>query len=439
MTRLTDGRLSSVRPVRIVAPTWAAPRRSASARILLLAGLLLCVAAGCDRKMADAPEIAPSAVTGPQVRVVDNAEPISESPWVINPVPLLSIGEVAGAPEYELFRVTSAIRLSDGSIVVGNGSTADLRWFDTAGRHARTVGRRGSGPGEFQAVGRIYAAGNDRFTVDDPILRRLTTFDPGGEIVRTETYARTAFDLGVVARLVDGTYLLTTTTWPLADVGPVRTGRDTSEVYRWAGETDSTTVLASLPGIEYLVGPSGGIASDGSQLVGRGRRDFGRSTAIASAGSGWVTGDNEHPELVFRSPSGQPMTIARWVHSPRPVSTADIRAAREVRLEGRDTEDLRRRLEAAWAQQPPPPATMPAFGQLITDARGLVWVKDYVPLGGDADNRFLVFDPSGVWLSTVVAPKGLRILSIGEDHVIGVTVDDLEVERISVHALQLGR
>lgn len=110
----------------------------------------------------------------------DSAPPAATPPaWTISAEPVVSIGVAEGDPAVELHRATGAVRLADGTIVVANSGTAELRLFDSAGAYVRAVGRRGSGPGEFRGTLTVYSqggavvvhdSGNDRYSVFDSTL-----------------------------------------------------------------------------------------------------------------------------------------------------------------------------------------------------------------------------------------------------------------------------
>jgi len=99
--------------------------------------------------------------------------------------PSLQIGVVEGDHNYELFRVTGAVWLSDGRVVVVNGGTAELRYYDAEGGFLRRVGGKGKGPGEFTALSRVFRAASDTvFGYDAWYLDRLSVFDERGDFVR---------------------------------------------------------------------------------------------------------------------------------------------------------------------------------------------------------------------------------------------------------------
>ncbi len=90
------------------------------------------------------------------IRIVESTEPAEDRPWVISDSPLFQVGNVSGRPEYELYRVRGALRLSDGSIVIANGGTDELRWYSLTGEFLHSAGGTGEGPGEFLALASVF-------------------------------------------------------------------------------------------------------------------------------------------------------------------------------------------------------------------------------------------------------------------------------------------
>jgi len=68
-----------------------------------------------------------------------------------HPKPLLQIGGAADGPSGFAF-IKGVVRLSDGSIAVANQRPSEIRIFDASGRFVRSLGRNGTGPGEFNRV-----------------------------------------------------------------------------------------------------------------------------------------------------------------------------------------------------------------------------------------------------------------------------------------------
>jgi hypothetical protein len=78
----------------------------------------------------------------------------------------------------------------DGNVYALEGQQLEIRVYDTNGRLVRTIGRRGSGPGEFERAPRFWVLG-DTVWVFEPRARagRLTLFDRGGNVLGTATVA----------------------------------------------------------------------------------------------------------------------------------------------------------------------------------------------------------------------------------------------------------
>ena len=72
---------------------------------------------------------------------------------------------------------------ADGSIFILDSQAQEIRVFDSAGQYVRTIGRRGSGPGEFQgATGLAFGPLGDLWVVDYRNVR-YSRFDQEGNFV----------------------------------------------------------------------------------------------------------------------------------------------------------------------------------------------------------------------------------------------------------------
>ena len=79
----------------------------------------------------------------------------------------------------------------------------------------------------------------------------------------------------------------------------------------------------------------------------------------------------------------------------------------------------------------------PAFGSVMGDALGHLWVADFKRPGDDyADTLWTVFDGEGRMLGLVRTPGGTTVFEIGEDYILGLgTDDDLGVEYVYLWGL----
>jgi len=181
------------------------------------------------------------------VRIVDNARPAwsARTAWTLSAAPVLTIGTTAGG-EAHFGRIAGATRLRDGRIVVAERASLQLRTFDSTGRHLRTVGGKGQGPGEFSDIGVMMRLPGDSLAVES--MRYSSIFAPNGEFVRQVRYGPFAPGLlqvpfvAVIGRFDDGS----------AVVGDFPQGRSVPRgAARWV---DSSTFL--------LVDPSGAVVRD---------------------------------------------------------------------------------------------------------------------------------------------------------------------------------
>ena len=79
----------------------------------------------------------------------------------------------------------------------------------------------------------------------------------------------------------------------------------------------------------------------------------------------------------------------------------------------------------------PFPALFPAFSQLLVDDTDRLWARVYA-LPGEPDERWLVFE-AGRLASSLVSPRGFRVMDVRGNRIAGVWSDDLGVEFVQVY------
>ena len=125
------------------------------------------------------------------IRIIENPRPPDGSRlnWRIGAEPTLSIGESEGEEPYLLYFVYNALRLRDGRIVVGNGGSNELRFFDAMGNHVATRGGSGEGPGEFERLMKVEPWPGDSIVAWSAPRAGFAVFDSHGNYGRTFTLA----------------------------------------------------------------------------------------------------------------------------------------------------------------------------------------------------------------------------------------------------------
>jgi hypothetical protein len=362
--------------------------------------------------------------------------------FAVADTPELSIGVVRGDSAYQLYQVRGATRLSDGTIVVADGGTQELRYYDADGAFVRAAGGRGGAPGEFQALLEIVRIPGDSIVAFDWRLRRLSVFGPDGGLARTVSLASDAGQAPLMlAGALDGGHLLAMRQSALGSASiPEGYARDTMRLVELDDSAARTADLGPFPGGERFVQitrRNGKIASMQMMTL-----PFSRNAYVAVGDGGVWAGSSDRYEIRAFGPGGKLLEIVRRTDAtPTPVTDAMKSRAVEARLASRkrdnpnlsasDLTAARKFLEAL-----PVPPTAPTFTTLRVDPRGNLWVSDFRPPWAHGDpSRWSVFSPDGRWLGTVTVPAGLDVYDIGNHYVLGLRKDDLGVEHVEMYAL----
>jgi hypothetical protein len=122
------------------------------------------------------------------IRIVENAAPEwpADGGWTVSGSPRVTIGLIDGEEPYLLDRVAGAVLNRDGHIVIANAGTAELRFFDRSGRHIRTVGGQGGGPGEYRRPSHLMVGPGDTLLVWDAGISSVSLLEPDGTFIRRD-------------------------------------------------------------------------------------------------------------------------------------------------------------------------------------------------------------------------------------------------------------
>lgn len=373
------------------------------------------------------------------IAIVENASPAwtAAEAWMVSAQPTLAMGASEGDPDHEFFQVSAATRLSDGTIVVANSGTQQLRYYGPDGALVRSVGRKGGGPGEFQMlVAALRLPGDSLLTVDG-MNRRMSLFDPSGRHVRDfgVTDASNPVPLLVQGYLPGGAYLARATNMRIGPAmferkpGPTR---DSLFVLRLdaAGVPVDTFGLFPGPRSEVQMLEFGGRSMPMPIMI-----PFSGTTHIAAAGGRVYVGVSDTYEIRTYTPAGELSMLIRRAHEPRPVTEHEIAETRTRLMEVIESQSnpLMAQFREAY-EKISYPETMPAFGNLVADRDGNLWVSEPVALT-ENPRRWSVFDRNGVWLGDVTTPARLNVQEIGSNYILGNATDDLDVEQVLLYAL----
>jgi hypothetical protein len=341
-------------------------------------------------------------------------------PLVVETVPDLELGGAASDTVAQFHRISGIVGLPDGGMVVLDGGSRQLRWFDASGAHVRTVGRRGQGPGEFGNPLLIPQFRADSLLVFERTRSVFTLVAMDGSGVRTLDRAQ-LLQVGTPLIAHGSRALFRSASSPAScqDNQPC----ELSLLLRWTDLNGSTTDTLATHTRRMLRFTQSGppVLLDGP---------FDQGNAVAAGPEGPVIEGDPRFELRQFDGDGQLRAIFRVDAPPRGTPQEALkRFARQS-----PNPDELRRIYAMMGL----PEVLPAFRTLRVDPLGWYWAELY-PVGDDDASEWLVFDSEGRARGTVELPRGLEVHDIGEDYVLGRRIDELGVEYVRRHSLDRRR
>ncbi len=381
-------------------------------------GLLLLLSLACT------PDTSPLLSTlllrdSADIRIAENPRPPEGSRlgWQIGPDPTVTIGSADGEAPYLLYRVGKPATLADGSIVVPEGISSQVRVFDAEGVHLRSWGGYGEAPGEFDELHAVARWRGDSIAAWDHYPHRgVSIFDSEGNLGRV-----VALGMGQPERSI--TVLrggsLMADHWLRQEHG---SGLLVQEQVFEIRDADGVRIasLAPLVGREFF------------EFQNRGMpvwMDIAFSRRVHAAA--WrdlaVVSRNDRYELRAYAADGTLRQIVRVDHTPIPVTESLIELRREELGGGVQFDEM------------PHPETLPAFTTIMSDALDHLWVREYDVPGDEITRRlWTVFDPEGRVLGYVEMPQGMVIDEIGADYVLGRRLGELGEVQVAVWPLRRG-
>ena len=360
------------------------------------------------------------------IRIVEHSrEALDGAPvWRLGSEPVLTLGTIEGAEAFRFFRVRDAA-LWDGRVLVLDGGSAELRIFRTDGTHLRSVGGSGEGPGEYISPWGLLRLPGDTIAVWDRRLHRVSFLDSSGNFVRAVQIVGDLHNPDLGSVLPDGSFL----------VGDIR-------ALSLPSGTMGVPVVISRYGADGLLADSLGTYSAGEITIIEERPGyvwelFGSRTGLAGDGETfWVTRGGE-PQLERRSPTGDTLEIIRWEPRDREVRSEHIEAYLAERLADAASEEARRRIRRIQ-EVTPVAARFPAVDELLTDQTKKVWARQFRHPTDNAHHQWLVFFPDGRIAARIRVPLSFEILDAGDDYLLGVSRDEVDVEYVQLYQIEKG-
>ncbi|HEX2202193.1 MAG TPA: 6-bladed beta-propeller [Longimicrobium sp.] len=367
------------------------PRPSTIPAALLAAGcVLLAAACGTERE-------ARAASTGPLA--VASTVP----GWAFRQAAIVGAD---GDSETTLFGVMNDVQEdAEGNFYVLNFGDKRVLVFDRDGRHLRTVGRKGRGPGELQAPASAALVGDDALFVLDATLSTLVEYSRStGKHVRNVPLDRKLGFAMDAHPAGDGAVAV-----KFEPVSPGQGAGTRPVVMRVSVSDGRATPLVQLDSLLQVVvtGPK-----PGAQLV---EPPFAPRPVWTVAPDGTVLfGNGARYEVKRAGPGGTGVLFQASAPAAR-VTAADRRGYQEANPV---LDSVGRKMDF--------PETKPYFSNLMADPRGGVWVQ--VP-SSDPGQRWEVRSATGEKRGEVRLPERARIAGLTGTslYVVRNDADDQEI------------
>ncbi len=391
--------------------------------------LALGVVVGCSGVPDEGPSMAVRDSAG--ISIVENGggRPSDGGGWVVSHQPTVEIGSFDGPEEEQLMRVNGVARLSDGRIAIADRGTLNLRVFGADGSHLLTLGGAGEGPGEFQSVDLAGSLPGDTLVLVDYRLQRVSYFHPEVGFLRSVPMPSTElYYIRSKGLLSDGSVIMEALI--MDALGAEGYERRNTAFVSVSGDGERATDLGRFPGGESVMRTGQtehGLATYLTTVP------FGKSGLSTAKGSFFYYGSQDRYEVQVHDLSGKLTRMVRLDREPTPVTAADLEAyvASEV-ADAADEDEAREVRQQAEAG--PVPQFHPAYGQILADPFGCLFVMDSKK-PGETEAYWSVFDPEGGLVGSFEVPDGVEVLEIGDDYLLGLSRDEFEVEYVRVYGL----
>jgi hypothetical protein len=343
----------------------------------------------------------------------------------LDTVPDLVIGPESSPPEY-LYRVQGLRGTPDGGLLVVDGGSREIRFFDSQGRRVTVVGGKGEGPGEFEDPVLVPWPGSDSLLFFDKRLPRFQVLSSSGEFARTIRHPR-GWPSGRKAPLgATGVQVLFAqrafTLGPRVLQQPEGLWEEVTTFFWYDPHTGEKLVVDSLFW-DSSYRPVGG-----RSLM---RIPFTTAPVGAVAAGGAFITDARRGEIREHDTGGRLRRILRVAGAERPVTREMFE--RRVDWGSRNNPSQRSRMAGLYSQMPIPD-TLPDFSSLQVDELGWLWAELY-EWDPARPTEWVVFDLTGRARGVIQTPPGLEIQSIGRHHILGVSFDEFEVEHVQRYRL----
>jgi hypothetical protein len=203
--------------------------------------------------------------------------------------------------------------------------------------------------------------------------------------------------------------------------------RDSSlyQTVRQIAQGAAVDTLMMLPNSDLA--PTRSVTVNGTMTVLGYSMPFGRTATAQISGDAFLFGDGSRYEIRFYSKTGALRQILRANNRTQAVTAADMRAYTAARVAG--AQPASRAGVASLLDGAPHATNIPAFGRILVDDGGRIWVQSYT-FDAAREQTWTLFDGTGNLLGQATTPARFEVFHIGTSRILGLTRDADDVERV---------
>lgn len=336
--------------------------------------------------------------------------------WLLSERPSLQVGSEEGPQALD--GVYGGLIAREGTVVLGNSGTQELRFFDATGKLTQVAGREGAGPGEFQSISWIRRFRGDSILVFDMLAQRFSVWSGSGAFAREFRVRGAQGHTRPIAAFSDGHVLVAAENGfdPRRAKGLVRDEMHLSLITP-IGEPAGD--IGRFPGAEWLLYKDAN-SFRASQFP------FGRAGFADASGNHVVYASSDSAVLSVYDRAG---TLVRSVPLPAAARRELTRSEIDGVLADYGDEGTRR----AIRQQLRSGGTRVqarAIRDVRVDADGKVWIQ--MPGTGSGMSRWVVMSITGEELGSVLMPDSWFPLDMHDSRVLLRETTADGVQRVSL-------
>jgi hypothetical protein len=407
-----------------------------SVQVTLAAPALLLALAACESGEATAGGFTVRDSAGVQIVESFTSEWSADDGWGVGEAPMVHIGVIDGAREYQFSTIAGLWRDDDDHILVADARSAEIRAYDADGAFLRSFGRQGNGPGELQRI--VAAAPYQGDSIFATVSTRIVIFDREGVPGRTTTLAfpqeepRGTGSMtlmlagGVLGPFADGSFLASSGVPARGNPGDLVTMEQILRLL--SREGDPIGVIKTQEG-----GPITFPDPGSPQSTPEPSTPFTPATIRTIDGNRIYLGSGPRFEIGHYDQEGNLLRSIRASHLDLRVTEAAREAYREwqrTRLPDGPSPQFESMLSDVEF-----PDSIPAFSSVLVDSEDHLWVRHYQLPASQGPEEWSVFAPDGHLLGVVTTPERLQTRQIGSDFILGIWTDDFDVRHVRMYSL----